>query len=115
MERQAVNFTIQGCAADILKKVLSDARKTKLFPQTKAVMMAPVYDEIFSSVPIPAIPEYCARLQELMNIFPPGHVVPMVAEISVGRLTAGATKKSWAPTLRMTTFVRRWTRPANLY
>lgn len=89
MERQAVNFTIQGCAADILKKVLSDARKTKLFPQTKAVMMAPVYDEIFSSVPIPAIPEYCARLQELMNLTPPGHNVPMVAEISIGAYSWG--------------------------
>lgn len=93
MERQAVNFTIQGCAADILKKVLSDCRKTRLFKDTKSILMAPVYDELFSSVPVPAIPEYCARLQELMNLTPPGHRVPMVAEISVGAYSWGNQKE----------------------
>lgn len=89
MERQAVNFTIQGCAADILKRVMSGCRKTKLFKDTKAILMAPVYDELFASVPVPAIPEYCARLQEQMNITPPGHQVPMVAEISIGAYSWG--------------------------
>lgn len=93
MERQAVNFTVQGCAADILKKVQSDCRKTKLFPQTKAVLMAPVYDELFASVPIPAIPEYVARLQEIMNLTPPGHLVPMVAEVSIGAYSWGNQKE----------------------
>lgn len=89
MERQAVNFTIQGCAADILKNVQSGARRSKLFPQTGAILVAPVYDEILASVPVPAISEYVARLQELMNITPPGHLVPMVAEVSVGAYSWG--------------------------
>jgi len=83
-ERQAVNQTIQGCAADILKVVLSGCQKTKLFEETGATFYAPVYDEILASVPIDNLFEYCERMQTLMNITPPGHAIPMMAEVSVG-------------------------------
>jgi len=84
-ERQTVNHTIQGCAAEILKIVLRRCWETELFESLGATLIAPVYDEIAASVPIRNAVEYCARLQPLMNLTPPGHPVPMLAEISIGR------------------------------
>lgn len=85
IERQAVNATIQGCAADILKEVLDACYRTKLFEETKAVLYAPVYDEIVASVPAHYAVEFTHRLQALMNVTPPGHPIPMMAEASIGR------------------------------
>lgn len=89
MERQAVNFTIQGCAADILKEVMANSVRTNLWKETGAQLYAPVYDELVASVPVPAVFEYIERLQGLMNVTPPGHVVPMLAEVSVGGYSWG--------------------------
>jgi len=83
-ERQAVNQTVQGCAADILKVVLTQTYETNLWRDTGAVMIAPVYDEIVSSVPVPTCFEYCQRIQDIMNVTPPGHAIPMMAEVSIG-------------------------------
>lgn len=83
-ERQAVNQTIQGCAADILKVVLTQSHKTNLWNETQSVMIAPVYDEIVASVPTRNIFEYCERLQDIMNVTPPGHPIPMMAEVCIG-------------------------------
>lgn len=84
MERQAVNFTVQGTAADILKVVLSEAYRTSLFKETKAHLYFPPYDEITSSVPIDSCFEFSERLQDIMNLTPPGHIIPMMAEVSIG-------------------------------
>lgn len=85
MERQCRNFLIQGSASEILKIVLAGTAKTQLFKETGAKLIAPVYDEITASVPAEAAVEYCIRLSALMAITPPGHKVPMVPEISIGR------------------------------
>lgn len=84
-ERQAVNQTIQGCAADILKVVLTQAEKQQIFhdPQ-KAVMYAPVYDEIVASVHMDYCFEYVEKMQDIMNLTPPGHAIPMMGEVSIG-------------------------------
>ena len=83
-ERQAVNQTIQGCAADILKIALTSAVKTHLFEETGAFLVAPVYDEITCSVPIRNLFEFCQRMRTIMNVTPPGHPVPMMAEFAIG-------------------------------
>jgi DNA polymerase-1 len=83
-ERQAVNFTVQGTAADILKVVMTAAWDTKLFQETGAILMAPVYDEAVCSVPAKNAYEFCQRLQSLMNVTPPGHAIPMLSEFSLG-------------------------------
>ena len=83
-ERQAVNQTVQGCAADILKLVLTESYETNIWQETGSVMIAPVYDEIVSSVPMDNCFEYCQRMQDLMNVTPPGHPIPMMAEVSIG-------------------------------
>jgi hypothetical protein len=82
-ERQAINYTIQGCAADILKVVLSEAHRRKLFVNADAYLICPAYDEIATSVPMEAAFDYCCLLKEIMNLTPPNHLVPMVAEFSV--------------------------------
>lgn len=85
MERQAVNATIQSTASDILKLVFNSAYETKLFEETKSVLIAPVYDEVLASVPVHHAVEYIFRAQKIMNVTPPGHAIPMMAEVSIGR------------------------------
>jgi DNA polymerase-1 len=82
--RQAGNATIQSTAADILKIVMSEIERTRLLEETKSVLHAPVYDEIFSSVHIDHVFEYCQRVQDIMNLTPPGHAIPMMGEVGIG-------------------------------
>jgi DNA polymerase-1 len=83
-ERQAVNFIIQATAARILKIVLRKCHQSRLFQECKAVMIAPVYDELAASVPRAAACEYIARLSEIMTITPPGHTITMLPEVELG-------------------------------
>lgn len=84
-ERQAVNQTIQGCAADILKVVMTGTEEKGIFVDPrKAVLYAPVYDEIVSSVHMDYCFEYVEVMQDLMNVTPPGHPIPMMGEVSIG-------------------------------
>lgn len=84
-ERQTVNHKIQGGAADVLKVVLTNAHHTRLYEETHAILNAPVYDELTNSVPIDNVFEFVERAQDIMNITPPGHAIPMLAEVSIGR------------------------------
>jgi DNA polymerase-1 len=83
LERQAVNHVIQGCAADILKCTMAEIHRSKLMTRTKSFLIAPVYDELATSVPRAAVVDYCLELKDIMAITPPGHAVPMVAEFAV--------------------------------
>lgn len=83
-ERQAVNFVVQGCAARILKIVLTEVWRSRLLQETGAVIIAPVYDELTASVPISAAVEYIQRLSEIMTVTPPGHAIPMKPEVDLG-------------------------------
>lgn len=91
-ERQTVNHKVQGCAADILKKALTKAYHTRLYEETRAHLIAPVYDELTNSVPIDNVFEFAERAQDCMNITPPGHAIPMLAEVSIGRNWEDASK-----------------------
>lgn len=82
--RQLYNFRIQGCAADILKVVLANCEKTKLWSRYDAIMVAPVYDEVVAYVPFEHAWDFVQDLRNIMNLTPPGHAVPMVADVSVG-------------------------------
>ena len=79
-----VNATIQGCAADILKEVMATCYRERVFTDTGAVMIAPVYDELVASVPRETVVEFSLRLKQAMEVTPPGHRVPMLAEFSYG-------------------------------
>lgn len=83
-ERQAVNYTIQGCAADILKLVLTEMRSKRMMSRYHLRSVMPIYDEIASCVPVQAIPEYIQEMREIMEITPPGHRIPMQIEAAIG-------------------------------
>jgi len=83
-ERQLINATIQGCAADILVKVLGIVRRIKLMQRTRAKLIAPVYDEFVSRVPVSTVVTYINEMTEIMSLTPPGHAVPMEADVSIG-------------------------------
>ena len=84
-ERQAVNQPIQGGAADVLKVVMYEIENTRLLEETGAVIYAPVYDEIVSSVPIANVFEYCERLATIMEIDLPGLNIRLDTSVSIGR------------------------------
>lgn len=83
-ERQAVNQTIQGCAADILKIVLGEMKRKRVLERHHAKLIAPVYDEVAASVMAAAIYDYNCEMDEIMSILPPGHAVRMKPETDVG-------------------------------
>jgi DNA polymerase I-like protein with 3'-5' exonuclease and polymerase domains/5'-3' exonuclease len=97
-ERQAVNATIQGCAADILKHVLSQMRRRKMLQKYHIRALKPVYDEVAGCVLIDAIPDYIEEMKEVMEITPPGHPVPMEIEAAIGFESWGAKKEIGRPT-----------------
>lgn len=82
--RQLYNYRIQGCAADILKVVLAECEKTRIWDRYDAIMLAPVYDEVVAYVPFEHAWDFVQELRSIMNLTPPGHAVPMVADVSVG-------------------------------
>lgn len=100
-ERQAVNQTIQGAAADILKIALTTAHTDGIFADTGAIMLAPVYDEITCSVPIKNLYEFCQRMRTAMNVTPPGHAVPMMAEFAIGPTWGTQTELGDNPSRQM--------------
>lgn len=85
--RQLFNARIQGCAADVLKVVMKEAETTEggpIWDRLDSVMMAPVYDEIVASVPYTNAWQYISEMTDIMNLTPPGHAVPMMADVSLG-------------------------------
>lgn len=97
-ERQAVNATIQGCAADILKVVLSGMRRRKIVQRYGLKALKPVYDEIAACVLVEAIPDYIEEMKEVMEVTPPGHIVPMEVEAAIGLESWGGKIELGRPT-----------------
>ena len=88
-ERQTINAIIQGGAAEILAVVMGEVHKQGILRDTGAKSIIPIYDEIKVSCPASSAFEYITRMQDAMNILPPGGVVPMVAEVSVSPVGRG--------------------------
>lgn len=83
-ERQAINYCIQGCAADILKIVLTKIRRREMLDRYQIKGLKPVYDEISAMVPLSKAGEYIAEMQEVMAIRPPGYPLSLSTDVSVG-------------------------------
>jgi len=82
--RQLCNSQIQGCAADILDEVLAEYHRQDISGKTGAHLIAPVYDEVVASVPVDSVVDYVSLMMPIMEVTPPGHAVPMVADVSIG-------------------------------
>lgn len=85
IQRQGANFEIQGTAADMLKKVLTDMWTSGIFVDLRVKFFAPIYDEVVSWVHKDDVWEYCVKMEQIMTAAtPPGHIVPQVPEFSIG-------------------------------
>jgi DNA polymerase-1 len=91
-ERQACNMLAQGCAADILKIVLSTVARRKLVEKYKLRSIMPIYDELAVCVPKAAVADYSLEMAEIMAVTPPGHPIPMEAELEIGVKSWGDKK-----------------------
>lgn len=84
-ERRACNQKIQGCAADVLHVVETDIYEREFLERYDSDFLLPVYDEIVLDVPLnDNLPALIAECAEIMDITPPGHAIPMMAEFSFG-------------------------------
>lgn len=84
-ERRACNQKIQGCAADVLHVVETDIYEREFLERFDTFFLAPVYDEIVLDVPLnDDLPAMIAECAQIMDITPPGHAIPMMAEFSLG-------------------------------
>lgn len=84
-ERQAINFPIQGGAAEILKVVMREIVLQKIAKRFGATIYAPVYDEIVASVPIKHVYDYLEAMANIMEIEIPGTSVRLATSVSIGR------------------------------
>jgi DNA polymerase-1 len=82
-ERRAVNFPIQGSAADILKRAMIDVHAALVRSGTGARMILTVHDELLFEAPEKSADETAALVRELME----GAVklkVPLTVDLGVG-------------------------------
>ena len=85
MLRQGVNATVQGCAAEMLKVVLSNLYKEGWLERLRMQFFAPIYDEVVAWVHKGDVWAYWQVMQRLMgDATPPGHIVRQVPELSIG-------------------------------
>lgn len=83
-ERQAVNFTIQGCAADIAKIVAREYAMRGIEQKYGVTLYAMIYDEFVASVPKENIAAFVAEMADIMEM----EVVPGVrlrTSVSIGK------------------------------
>jgi DNA polymerase I len=82
-ERYAVNFPIQGSAADILKRAMIDVHRELVATASRARMILTVHDELLFEAPKEAADETSAlvrqRMEEAVRL-----AVPLTVEVGVG-------------------------------
>jgi DNA polymerase I len=82
-ERYAVNFPIQGSAADIMKRAMIDVHREMVATGSPARMILTVHDELLFEAPKEAVEETSALVRERME----GAValkVPLTVDVGVG-------------------------------
>lgn len=85
MLRQGINATIQSCAAECLKYILTQIARTGMLYRVRMQFFAPIYDEVVSWVHKDDVLAYWHEMRQTMrDSTPPGHTVPQVPELSIG-------------------------------
>jgi DNA polymerase I len=82
-ERYAVNFPIQGSAADILKRAMIDVHRELMATGSRARMILTVHDELLFEAPKEAADETSALVRERMEAAVQ-LAVPLTVEVGVG-------------------------------
>jgi DNA polymerase I-like protein with 3'-5' exonuclease and polymerase domains/5'-3' exonuclease len=83
-ERQAVNYTIQGLAADIAKIVAREYYMRQIEQRFGATIYAIIYDEVVASVPKANVAAYVEEMADIMEM----EIVPGVrlrTSVSIGK------------------------------
>jgi DNA polymerase I-like protein with 3'-5' exonuclease and polymerase domains len=113
-ERQAVNTKVQGSAADVVERVMLEARKA-VDPSVAAICLQ-VHDEILWDLPEEAAEEVFPVLVELCQTAHGFELdVPLIFEAKVATSWAakeaaapGRARAGWTP-MRSSTWTRSWT------
>jgi DNA polymerase I-like protein with 3'-5' exonuclease and polymerase domains/5'-3' exonuclease len=101
VERQVVNYLIQGVCADNLKVVLAEVERRQILQRHNAVLVAPIYDELVVSCHSSQVASLILELHEVMTRDIPGLAVPMLAEPSLGVNFADQEEIGPFPTLEL--------------
>jgi DNA polymerase I-like protein with 3'-5' exonuclease and polymerase domains/5'-3' exonuclease len=84
-ERQAVNFSVQGPAAEQTKLAEGRMWKDNLFFDFDAVCIGPIHDEVVASVMIADLPEFLPRMHRCMVAKYANMAITPVSTISFGK------------------------------
>lgn len=85
MLRQGINATIQSCAAECLKYILTKIATSGMLHRIRMQFFAPIYDEVVAWVHKDDVLAYWHEISQIMrDSTPPGHTVPQVPELSIG-------------------------------
>ncbi len=83
-ENQALNHTIQGSCAELMRAALVSLLDEGILFQNDFTFIAPVHDEFVFSCTVEAAAKYLPKVKEIMERTPPGFKVPIIAESSIG-------------------------------
>jgi DNA polymerase-1 len=84
-ERRAVNFEIQGSAAEMTKLAISEMIRTGCFHEGGAQIIFPVHDELVFFISELAVQEVLPILHKCMRTQYADMVVPLESDITLGR------------------------------
>lgn len=84
-ERQAVNFKVQGSAAEMTKLAMARCWQARLLERYDCRFYGPIHDELVWSVHKDQAVEFTRELHSLMTKNYAHMTVPIVASVSVGR------------------------------
>ncbi len=93
VERQLINFKVQGCAANMLKRLFTMMWQTGIIQDLGVSFILPIHDEVLASVPRKHLFEYIRRTSQLMRLAVPGCSVPMEVDVAISGISWGHMKE----------------------
>ena len=93
---KAVNYLVQGTAAEILKHAIAELQRQGI------PMIAPIHDEIWAQVPDADAEEVAILVQKAMTDFPDfQEIVPITAEAQIVKRASDGKKPGYVPKYAM--------------
>lgn len=93
VERQLINYKVQGCAANMLKRLFTMMWRTGIIQDLGVGFVLPIHDEVLASVPRKNLFEYIRRTSTLMTMPVPGCIVPMEVDVAISSISWGHMKE----------------------
>jgi DNA polymerase-1 len=83
-EGQALNFTIQGSCAELMKAAINTMYANNLLFEDDFTFIAPVHDEVVFSAKRSEVHKWLPKVKEIMERVPQDFSVPLDAEAAIG-------------------------------